>query len=208
MANICSNFISITGDEAQLEALSKRLEEQDPELLKIVPNFTICPTSDYCINDPEDINNNSNEISFYFGSKSICPLNSIRNLSEQYPDLEFQLNFEEAAMEYFGTATIHDGGCSETEMEEIDYVEQHNDEYIGLLALLEACSYEEFLKEYTHGNFFEDYPFGYLDRHVVKRIEDKDLAKFINRQWFDDEAEKEYKSRLSGGSTKEPKTKD
>ena len=38
----------------------------------------------------------------------------------------------------------------------------------------------------------------------MKKIKDKDLALFINRQWFDDEAEEEFKRRLSGGSKVDP----
>lgn len=207
MANICSNYIHIFGNDEQLEALSKRLEEQDPELLKTVPNFTVCSTSDYGIYTLNDIRFEE-EVSFYFGSKYICPLAAITNLSSEYPDLEFNLHFEEAGCEYYGEATISDGSCYENQMEEDEYLSKYNDKYIDTKALLESCSYEEFLRDYTHDNFFDEYPFGYLDKIVVKRIKDKDLPFFMNREWNDKEAEEEYKRRLSGGSKVEPETQE
>lgn len=208
MANICSNYITISGDSAQLEALSKRLKEQDPELLKILPNFTINNISDYCINSAEDIDDDGSEINFYFGSKYNCPLNGITELSSEYHELEFQLRFEEAANEYFGTAYICAGSCNEISMKEIDYLKQYNEEYIDQLLALESTPYEEFIKTYTHDNFFEEHPFGFIDRAVVKRIKDEDLALFINREWFDGKAHEEYKQRLTGGSTIEPETEE
>ena len=200
MANICSNFIHISGDGDQLEALSKRLKEQDPELLKTVPNFTVSTTSDYGIYTINDVTFEEEVVSFYFGSKNICPIAAIADLSIEYPGLEFDVHFDEPDCEYYGDALIMNGGYDENEMEEEEYLSKYNDEYIGTKALLESCSYEEFLRDYTHDNFFDEHPFGYLDKIVVERIKDKDLPRFINRQWNDKDAEEEYKQRLSGGS--------
>jgi len=205
MANICINFITITGDNNQLKALSKRLTEQDQTLLQIIPNFTINPISDYCINDSINIENqieNEGEIHFYFGSKWNCPLESITKLSEEYPNLTFELNFEESANEYFGIATITSSNCYENLITEQEYSEKFNPEYIDKLSDLQEYSYEDFVQNYTHSNFFDERPFKYLDRLVVKRIKDEDLVKFINRIWFDKEAKEEYKRRLSGISIK------
>jgi hypothetical protein len=55
MSNICSNDITISGDGAQLDLLYKKIIDQDPQLLRIMPNFSICSQSDYCIQDPENI---------------------------------------------------------------------------------------------------------------------------------------------------------
>jgi hypothetical protein len=205
MANICNNYIHISGDEGQLEALSTRLRDQDPKLIKTVPNFMVQPTSDYCIYSLNDIRFEKEVVSFCFGSKHKCPLNAIADLSTEYPDLEFNVHYEEVDCEYYGDALIVNGGYGENEMEEEEYLSKYNDEYIGTKALLESCSYEEFLRDYTHDNFFDEHPFGYLDKIVVERIEDKDLPLFINRQWNDMDAEEEYKLRLSGGSKVEPK---
>lgn len=208
MANICGNDIVISGDMDQLEALSKRLSDQDPALLQTVPNFTICSTSDYTINESADVSCDCGVISFYFGSKWSCPLEAITELSKEYPNLMFELSFEESAMDYFGTATISNGGCNENSMGELDYIEQYNEEYIDQLSTLNNLTYEEFVKTYTHDNFFDEHPFGYIDRAVVKKIKDEDLALFINREWFDDNAHEEYKRRLAGGSTEEPETEE
>lgn len=203
MANLCSNYIEISGPLEQLEALRKRILDQEPNLINLIPNFTIQEASDYSIYDRDEITLEGDMLCFSFGSKYISPLDEITELSEEYPDLEFNLRFDEGGNDYYGTAGIMNGGCSETEMEEIDYIEAFHADYIDKRDTMLKLSYDDFLKQYTHENFFDEYPFGYIDRHVVKRIEDNDLAKFINRQWFDDEAETEYKQRLSGGSKKE-----
>ncbi len=208
MANICSNFITISGDVAQREALLKRLLEQDQALLDTVPNFTIDEASDYAINNREDIFDNCGEIAFQFGSKWNCPLEEIEDLSTEYPDLEFNVRFDEGGNDYYGTAYIQDGSCNETMMEAVDYIEAYHVDYISQRDEMLNLPYDKFLESYTHDNEFDEFPFGYIDRHIVKRIEKKDLPKFINRQWYDDEAEAEYKRRLAGGSTKEPKSKE
>ena len=200
MANICSNYCEISGPGEQMEALHKRLLDQDPVLLEAVPNFTICDTSDYCIYDSENISFNGNMLSIEFNSKNVCPLDDLATLSEEYPGLEFQLNFNEPDCEYYGSSSISNGSYSENMMEEKEYLESYNNTYIMELADLNNCSYDEFLEKYTHGNFFYEHPVAYIDRDVLDRIKDKDLAKFINRQWMDNKAEAEFKRRLSGGS--------
>lgn len=203
MANLCSNYIEISGPLEQLEALCKRILDQEPNLINLIPNFTIQEASDYSIYHRDEITIEGDMLCFSFGSKYVSPLDEITELSEEYPDLEFSLRFDEGGNDYYGTAGIMNGGCSENEMEEVDYIEAFHVDYIDQRDTMLAMPYDEFLKQYTHENFFDEYPFGYIDRHVVKRIKDNDLAKFINRQWFDDDAEAEYKQRLSGGSKKE-----
>lgn len=208
MANICSNHITISGDTAQLEALLKRLLDQDQALIETVPNFTIDDANDFTIQDREDIYDNCGEIYFHFGSKWNCPLEDIETLSTEYPDLEFNLTFEEGGNDYFGTAYIQNGSCNETMMEAVEFIEEFHYDYISQRDEILEMPYSKFLKSYTHDNEFDEFPFGYLDRHIVKRIKEKDLPKFINRNWYDKEAETEFKLRLAGGSTKEPEPKE
>lgn len=203
MANICSNKLTITGEEPSLEALLKRLKEQDPALLVIVPNFTICSTSDYCIFDISNIEFEYDDISFPFGSKHACPLDSIATLSTEYPDLTFNVVYEESGTETYGEAYITNGSCNDTSLTELEYLEKHNDNYVIEHTALWEKNYESFVKEYTHGNFFDEHPYSYLDRDVLKRIKDEDLGLFINREWNDSQAASEFKQRLGRGSTEE-----
>ena len=66
------------------------------------------------------------------------------------------------------------------------------------LEILKEMDYKEFLKEYTKDNYFEDYPFIYLEREVALRIKERDLPLFINKKWEDSRAEEVYKKRLKG----------
>jgi hypothetical protein len=197
----------ISGNTAQSEALLKRLLDQDPTLLATVPNFTIGGAIDYTIQDREDIFNNCGELSFQFGSKWDCPLEEIKALSTEYPALTLNARFEERGCEYYGTAYIQNGSCNVSMMEAVDFMEAYHFDYIEQRDKMLDMSYEKFLKSYTHDNVFDEYPFGYIDRHIVKRIKKNDLPKFINRQWYDNKAEEKYKHRMAGGSSKEPKTK-
>jgi hypothetical protein len=209
MANICSNYLIITGDQDQIEDLYKRLMDQDPALIETVPNFEVRNHSDYCILDKEYITHTERvDISFDFGSRWNCPLDEIHTLSLEYPDLEFRLNYEEGGNDYFGEALIQNGSCDSNDLTERNYHERHHMGYQKELAILNDCSYEKFLSEYTHGNFMDEHPYAMIDRNVVARIKDKDLALFISRQWLDDEAKEEYQRRLSRGSTEEPETEE
>lgn len=105
---------------------------------------------------------------------------------------------------YFAEATIQDGSCDERSMEEKEYLKKHHWNFKEVLAELTNCSYEDFLKNYTHDNFFGEHPYSLIDRDIVDMIKEEDLALFINREWMDSDAEQEYKRRLSEGSTVKP----
>jgi hypothetical protein len=200
MANICSNKITITGDEPSLEALLKRLIEQDPALLDIIPNFSFQAIS----GDASDIEAQyfqEEEIGFSFNSKHSCPLDSITTLSSEYPDLNFHVVYEESGTDTYGEADIADGSCSDNSMNELEFLEKYNENYLDEKESLLNLSYEDFIERYTHENIFEDYPYTYLDREVLKRIKNEDLGLFINRQWNDEQALAGFKQRLESGST-------
>jgi hypothetical protein len=199
MANICSNRITITGEVPSLEALLKRLLEQDPALLEIVPNFSFQVIS----GDASEIGAHyfvEEEIEFSFNSKHSCPLNDISILSMEYPDLNFHVVYEESDTDTYGEASITDGSCTDNSMNELEFLEKHNGNYIEMQENITELPYEDFIKGYTHDNFFDEHPYSYLDREVLNRIKDEDLGLFINREWMDSKAEEEYKRRLAGGS--------
>jgi|WetSurMetagenome_2_1015567.scaffolds.fasta_scaffold50361_1 hypothetical protein len=206
MANICSNFLTITGDHDQLEPLHKRLMDQDPKLIATISNFEVSVHCDYCINDLEVIKYDSEKITLDFGSRYMCPIDELCEVSTEYPDLEFKVNFNESGNDYFGETSIQDGSDDTNELEERDYCETYDEFYKEQRAAVTDCSYEDFVKNYTHDNFFDEHPYAMIDHDVVKRIKDDDLPLFISREWVDEDAEAEYKLRLSGGSIKEPKT--
>lgn len=203
MANICTNFITISGDEEQLEALLKRLLEQEPSLLETIPNFEIAET-DFSIYNEGDIDyEGDSDIQIRFGSKWNCPVNDIASLSIEYPELQFNIHYEECGCANYGEIQIWDGSIAKTELNERQYCEKYNEEYKEQLEQITSSTYEDFLKDYSHGGF-DEYPYSYLDRNIVDRIKDTDLPLFINRQWMDPKARETYKLRLSGGSTVEP----
>lgn len=209
MSNICGNYLEISGSDNQLEALYKSLKAQEPALLETVPNFEINVKSDYCIYDEDSCTRDEDgDICLSFGSRNSPPLEEITSLSSEYPDLEFKLNYEEGGCCLFGEAFIQDGSCNENELEEREYCEKYNANYQEELEALNNCSYEEFLEKYTHDNFFDEHPYAFIDRNIVDRIKQKDLPKFISREWMDNDAHEEYKRRLAGGSTVEPETEE
>jgi hypothetical protein len=118
----------------------------------------------------------------------------------EYPDLNFKVVYEEANSNMFGEAFISNGSCEDIALEELEYLEKYNGNYMEERKALLDLSYEDFVKSYTHDNFFSDHPYSYLDREVLNRIKDEDLGLFINRHWNDSEAASEYKRRLEGGS--------
>ena len=151
MANICSNYITISGDEDQLQALLKRLLDQEPSLLETTPNFEIAET-DFSIYSEGDIDyEGESDIQFRFGSKWKCPVNDIASLSTEYPELQFNIHYEECGCAIYGEVQIWDGSIAETELNERQYCEKYNDEYIEQLNQITSSTYEDFLKDYSHG---------------------------------------------------------
>jgi hypothetical protein len=210
MSNICECYLTITGDYKDLEVLYNRLMDQDPTILETVPNFRINPKSDYCISSKDFIilKPKPNRMTISFCGRNLPPLEELSDLSSEYPELNFHLIYEEPGNEIFGEATISDGGYYNNEMEERAFMEAHNGGYKEERKSILELPYDEFVKEYTHGKFFEEHPYGWLDLDIVNRIKDKDLPLFINRQWMDSDAERIFKARLAGDSTVEPSTED
>lgn len=199
MANICGNHLIITGEGSSLDAFYTRLTGQDKALLKTVPNFEINEKSDYCIYGKDSIGQDDDgNIEISFGSQWSCPIEEIAELSSEYPDLIFDLVYEEGGNDAYGEVHIQDGGYNETELEADEYFLKYNEDYKAAYRRIKFSTYKSFVKNYSGRNFFEEYPFSYLDKQVLDRIKDDDLPMFINRQWMDEDVEEAYKRRLAG----------
>ena len=88
MANICSNTMEITGDEKGIEALAKKITDQDAELLKLFTWFELTD-GDYGLWE-DTLQINPGSISFSYGSKWGPPSTEYISLVQTYPRLNFK----------------------------------------------------------------------------------------------------------------------
>lgn len=200
MANLCGNHLSITGEGSSLYAFYTRLTGQDKALLETVPHFEIRDGNcDFCIYDKESVKlDDDGNIKIEFGSKWSCPIGEITELSSEYPDLIFDLVYQEGGMDRYGEVHIQDGSYDETKLSAEEYSRKYHEEYKAAYQRIKFSTYKSFVKNYSRGNFFDEFPFSYLDKVVLNRIKDDDLPLFINRQWMDEDVEEMYKRRLAG----------
>jgi len=75
---------------------------------------------------------------------------------------------------------------------------------LDLIGGIEEEEYENFLKDHDKyladiDNFYSGYP-ELVEKHVLKRFQDKDLGLLINYSWHNEANRKEYERRLKGVS--------
>lgn len=214
MANICSNYITITGNQTQLRTLANLIYTQDNHLSEKGYHHLIAgyygllanPKTEADIEKTNEVltsvqclgfSYDGEEIYLDITSKWVPPMDDMYKLIEEFPDLIINGHSEEPGNRAYSEFTISKEGQVEQQLEELDYLEKHGPEdFKEELNDIRNMPYEEFLKEYSSDEGYEDGPNDeYLDMEILKRIKPKDLPLFIHRRWLDD-AHEEYQKRV------------
>jgi hypothetical protein len=211
MANICSNAMTISGNTKALNELRERIYKEDTTLIDEKEGlFTWfeggCAYG--LVNDLEDFAEPaSGGFCLDFTSKWGPPTDELANLARAYPSLNFEVVFEESGNAVYGLLHYHEGRNTNTVYwTEEEYLEGYDENYADALGEVKEGTYKAFLKRYVIKGGIDtleadncDCRFPpHLERHILKRIQDKHLALIVGHKWLDDDNQKEYETRLKG----------
>jgi hypothetical protein len=201
MANICSNYLTASGDAKQLAELRAKIAEQNAQLLEIFTWF-----EEGCfyglLDDLDEIAEGEGDLSLSFTSKWSPPESELLNLSARFPDLQIHVQYEESAMTVYGTLHYFKGQCTvDNPMEEEAYLLEYNEEFKDLARDIANCPYKRFMKKYVDSlEKLEDEPslfsFGLIEKLILARVQDKDLPLLTNHEWIDSDNAQQFETRL------------
>lgn len=204
MANVCCNYIEVTGDATQLKELRDKIVNQDAELIKVFTWFeTGCHYG--LVHSLEEIEINGDRLCVDVTTKWAPPEAELGNLSEMFPLLDFKMCYEEPGMQVYGVVYARDGAASIEDMDEESYSLEYGNlgEYKDEIGSL---PYEDFRKTYL--DEIDDLEDGelsityipYVEKYIVQRANAEDLPLLIGHEWLNTEAREMFEARLKGES--------
>jgi len=195
MANICTNTLEITGSKEDIALFTKKITEQDKELLELFC-WLEKTNSDYGMWE-DSLNTEPDEIYLSFGSKWGFPDKEFNSLVAEYSRLNFKASWKEPGMEEFGKVSGSRGATSYTNLTPLDYYTEFNTDFFEEHQQIENLPYDKFL-EYVakFTTDYDDYSYSYLEPLIIKRIKPKDLPLFIDKEW--QHCEEEFIKKLKG----------
>jgi hypothetical protein len=199
MANLCTCDISIQGESSQLSNLYNRLKGRDKSIvgdypfLKEYDEYYGLVTCQYYqqTKGPKYKYHPKGSINLTVLTKRIPPLEGLKKLSMEYPELLIHIDYQEPATESFGSVYYSKGEGEETVIDPHDYYckgiefqravkELKEMDYDTLINILTKYrSLEKALGETA----YEINGWYYLERYVIERIKHEDLPLFINFKW-------------------------
>jgi len=203
MANICSNYIEISGDQTQLNQLRKRIKEQDESLLE---DIYFLKQGDFygLVQDSSEIDDEG-DIELDCTSKWSPPEEALSKLSALYPLLCIKVRYQEPACDAYGTLEYQDGKCIlDTPMDQESYLEEYDETYKELIKDIAESDYKDFTFRYMltmvdlqdNPETF-DYP-NLLERKILERVKDEDLPLLVGYTWFSKVNQTEFEKRIKG----------
>ena len=209
MANVCCNYIEVTGDATQLKSLRDKIINQDAELIQVLTWFeTGCHYG--LVQSLEEIEVNGDRLCVNVTTKWAPPEAELENLSEMFPLLDFKMCYEEPGMQVYGVVYAHDGVSSVEDLDEEAYCLEYGDldEY---KKEIEELPYKDFRETYLDAidDLEDDYNLThvpYVEKYIVQRANAEDLPLLIGHSWQSKYARELFESRLKEGSL--PQTKE
>jgi hypothetical protein len=204
MANVCSCTIEITGMTESVLALGNKIKNQDSDLEELFPWFLAGEGRCYgLVDDVDDIICEDRYIKLESDCKWGPPVNDLMKLSKAYPDYLIEVVYREPGLMVYGKVKFRGGKkIEDVSFTKEQYLDAYDGEYNEIISWIKEEEYESFLKDHDKyladiDNFYNEYP-ELVEKHVLKRFEDKDLALLVSHQWYDGTNRKEYERRLKG----------
>ena len=111
MANNCSNYISITGSSKEIKKLAKEITKEDAYLILCSKYGKPQGGPGWFTFDNVEVDESFITIS---GDSAWCPaLDLFTKISEKYPSIEIEYEYEEGGSDFAGTASISQGICTD-----------------------------------------------------------------------------------------------
>jgi hypothetical protein len=176
------------GEGEQYDNLKKLIDTQDAEFLKKYWIFT--KGNYYGLTDvPMDL---EGSLSLNIDTKWAPPIDVLEELSSEFPDIEFDMEYEEAGCEVFGKCTAKGGDVNDIPTEAEEHYKQ-NPDYQQAQEDIKEMPYEKLLENFiAPGNieeYFEKYDiyvegYQYLEEDIVNRIKKEDLPLLMSFGWM------------------------
>jgi len=202
MSNLCSNYVTVTGDKIAIDELATMIGQVGQLSRKdlTVDNWLLCdaPTLhvDYGLCNYQ--RNVDGEVTLTICSRNAEPRKELLALSLLHPTLTFVTVYEEPMCEVYGRLEITGGSTVEDQgYTEEEYLELYDEDYKIEKKCIAESSYEDFLKEYTEWDCYDEPKYTALGKDIIDRIRDEDLPLFINVDWLIDSITKKFKTRFS-----------
>lgn len=195
MANICSCELEITGDKSIISILTKKIEDQDEELLELFCWFTFAEDAEsdygmYTFQDTEE------SINLSFCSKNNFP-SQFEKLVAAFPRLNFRGSYEEAGCEIYGKVSAIDGKITSTSLTPMEYYTEFYEDFAEERYRIEKLPYKKFLIYALEDEVdYQNYMYSYLEEIMLKRIKDEDLPLLIAHSW--EHCKDAFTQRLKG----------
>ena len=178
MANICSNTLQITGNKEDIALFTKKITEQDKELIKLF-TWLEYTDEDYGLWE-ESLETYSESISFSFGSQWCFPSKFSLGYCASRLLNSAHGSWEEPGMENYGKVS----NCEYTSLTPLEYYTEFNPDFFEERQQIENLPYDKFLGSIEKNDSDDDYIYGYLEPLIIERIEKKDLPLFIEKKWL------------------------
>lgn len=197
MANICSNNVTITGDEKSLKKLRGMINRQDKKLFGkdgICDHLESTSTPGIAYGLETDLPLKGwGAISVFVTSKWGPPEDDFISLSRAFPKLTVEVLYEEPGMSIYGKATFEDGSKVRDEtIAEFDYLMENDVDFGDTVYDIQETPYKEFKKTYILSTDYKEDDSAWqrwphlLEPLIVKRARVKDLPPLINLEYGHD----------------------
>lgn len=204
MANICTNYVTITGNEKSLKDLRERINEQDPTLIddSVCGHLQSTTAEGVAYGLESDLPlDGDGAVELVISSKWSPPEDDFERLSALYPSLTIEVRYEEPGNGYFGVSVFQEGSrVLDEPMEEFEYRMKYDDDFKDFVKDIKDKDYDYFKKEYIIGEtYMDEYVWEtssyLLAPLIVKRTKAEDLPLLIGKSDLVDDL---VKARLAG----------
>jgi hypothetical protein len=203
MANVCFCYMTINGNAEQLDDLRKKIRDQDKKSLDELFTWFLVGNYYGLVQDPQEIAE-SGELCLEFTCKWSPPETELESLAEAYPELTFEVRYEESGCELYGTLSYAEGSLtSDVSYEEDIYLEKFDEEYAEFIQNLDDTPYDKFLEEVLKDlegiEEADTCRYAHLaEEKYLAKMKDEDLPLLINYRWQYGHNKTEYERRLKG----------
>ena len=174
MANVCSNSICVTGPKEKLEKLHRKIKNQSDDILSLCEDFGKGQAYGLF-----ELTHNGDSVNILIDSRwSEVDLSVV---SEAYPELEFENEFEEGSCDYYGVSTYEDGSVITEELTRFQWLLRNNGDIKAIIEDIQTLPYDQFKEQYLKEDWIDeelleqDSDWEYFEPFIAARTEKEDL---------------------------------
>lgn len=192
MANICTNYVTITGPDEDLKDLREKINKQNKTLVDDSVCGHLGTDQGYGLENSLPLDEDTGDsLELIISSKWSPPMDDFERLSELYPRLVINVRYDEPGNDVYGVLTFGGGECTgDSEMEAFDYLLEYVQEFREFVEEIQDSSYRTVRSKYIVGDDgYKDDPmwdtyWPLLVPLVMDRAKDHDLPILVLKPEF------------------------